>query len=100
MKDTIEGERKEVVKYFFIFIIVVLSFDIISCISGDDSEKVRSIWKAYDGNPVLSVGETDAWDAGALGSMSVLKVGDTFHMYYEAWGVRSDAVWDREWKPF
>jgi hypothetical protein len=28
--------------------------------------------------------------------MSVLKVGDVFHMYYEAWGVRSEKEWDAE----
>ena len=53
-------------------------------------------WRAYEGNPVLTVGEAGTWDAGALGSMTVLKVGDTFHMYYEAWGVRSTLEWDEE----
>jgi len=53
-------------------------------------------WKEYHDNPVLSVGDPGTWDAGALGSMTVIKVGDTFHMYYEAWGVRTDKEWDRE----
>jgi len=48
----------------------------------------------YCGNPVISPGPQGSWDAGALGSMTVLKVGDTYHMYYEAWGVRSEAEWD------
>jgi outer membrane protein assembly factor BamB len=49
-------------------------------------------WLEYAGNPVLIPGEKDAkalaeeWDGRAIGSMSVLKVGSTFHMYYEAWG--------------
>lgn len=45
-------------------------------------------WAIYPHNPVLRPGAKGAWDAGALGSMTVLKVGDVFHMYYEAWGVR------------
>jgi predicted GH43/DUF377 family glycosyl hydrolase len=51
-------------------------------------------FKPYEANPVLQPGEEGTWDAGALGSMSVLKVGDIFHMYYEAWGVRSEKEWD------
>lgn len=45
-------------------------------------------FKTFDGNPVIR-GTKGEWDAGALGSMTVLKVGAVFHMYYEAWGVRS-----------
>lgn len=53
-------------------------------------------WKVYDGNPVIKTGKKGEWDAGALGSMSVIKVGDIFHMWYESWGVRSNAEWDAE----
>ncbi len=48
----------------------------------------------YKGNPILTPGPQGSWDAGALGTMSVLTVGDEYHMYYEAWGERSDAEWD------
>ena len=51
-------------------------------------------FKPYDGNPVLTTGPEGSWDAGALGSMTILKVGDTFHLYYEAWGKRSEKEWD------
>jgi predicted GH43/DUF377 family glycosyl hydrolase len=51
-------------------------------------------FKRYGNNPVLTVGPEGAWDAGALGSMTILKVGNVFHMYYEAWGKRSDKEWD------
>jgi len=43
-------------------------------------------WAVYPDNPVLRPGAKGEWDAGALGSMTVLKVGEVFHMYYEAWG--------------
>lgn len=56
----------------------------------------KSGFRSYDGNPILTVGEAGAWDAGALGSMTVLKVGDVFHLYYEAWGKRSGKEWDQE----
>jgi hypothetical protein len=51
-------------------------------------------FKPFDGNPVISPGSPGSWDAGALGSMTVLRVGEIFHLYYEAWGVRSEQEWD------
>lgn len=53
-------------------------------------------WQEYHNNPVLTTGESGEWDAGALGTMNVIKVGDIYHMYYEAWGVRTEAAWARE----
>jgi len=53
-------------------------------------------WKEFENNPVLTMGETGSWDAGALGSMTVLKVEDMYHMYYEAWGIRTEEEWDAE----
>jgi hypothetical protein len=50
----------------------------------------------YAGNPVLKPGGAGQWDAGALGSMSVVRVGETYHMYYEAWGVRSEKQWSHD----
>lgn len=50
----------------------------------------------YSNNPVLQPGAKGTWDAGALGSMTVLKVGNTYHMYYEAWGTRGDKKWDAQ----
>jgi predicted GH43/DUF377 family glycosyl hydrolase len=51
-------------------------------------------WAVYPHNPVLRPGAPGAWDAGALGSMTVLKVGELFHIYYEAWGVRESSATD------
>ena len=48
-------------------------------------------WAVYTNNPVLRPGAKGEWDAGALGSMTVLRVSDLFHLYYEAWGVRGDS---------
>jgi hypothetical protein len=56
----------------------------------------RTGFKVYDANPVVKTGEKGEWDAGALGSMTVLKVGSIYHMYYEAWGVRSEKEWDAD----
>jgi len=60
-------------------------------------EQVRALagrdgFQPYAGNPVLQPGGPGAWDAGALGSLTVLKVQDVYHLYYEAWGVRSKAA--------
>lgn len=50
---------------------------------------VENAWEIYEGNPVI-VGDSGMWDGGALGSMSVLIVKDTMHLYYESWGVRGE----------
>ena len=46
-------------------------------------------FKPYDGNPILQPGPAGSFDAGALGSMCVVRVGEVLHLYYEAWGVRA-----------
>jgi hypothetical protein len=51
---------------------------------------------AYTNNPVVPLGTNGQWDAGALGSPTVLKVGKVFHMYYEAWGVRGNHAWSQD----
>ncbi len=53
-------------------------------------------FKPYVGNPIISPGAEGEWDAGALGSMTVVKVHGVYHMYYEAWGVRSEKQWSAE----
>lgn len=40
-------------------------------------------------NPILKRGETGSWDSWAVGSMSVVRAGDVYHMYYEGWGEES-----------
>lgn len=52
-------------------------------------------FRPYCCNPVLSsghaapsMGNNNSWDGFALGSMTVCKAGDVYHMYYEAWGKR------------
>jgi predicted GH43/DUF377 family glycosyl hydrolase len=40
-------------------------------------------WQAYSGNPIISPGEKGEWDSWAVMSMTVVKVRDTFHLYYE-----------------
>ena len=49
----------------------------------------ESSWRLFDENPVIT-GDPGSWDAGALGSMSVLIVNGTLHLYYESWGVRGE----------
>lgn len=51
-------------------------------------------FKPYAGNPLLSPGPEGSWDAGAIGSMTVLNVNGVYHMYYEAWGIRTQKIWD------
>jgi predicted GH43/DUF377 family glycosyl hydrolase len=73
---------------------------LLACGTGvDDYRELKRIastdgFKPYSSNPVISMGPEGSFDAGALGSMTILKVGDTFHVYYEAWGVRSEKEWD------
>jgi len=48
----------------------------------------------HPNSPVLRTGAKGEWDAGVLGAMTVLKVEDRFHLYYEAWGVRGNSAMD------
>jgi len=79
---------------------LLLAFAVLTCHSSawepdkpQDIQQLRARistgqWTNYPSNPVLKPGAKGEWDAGALGSMTVLKVGEVFHMYYEAWGTR------------
>jgi hypothetical protein len=40
-------------------------------------------WKEYANNPIIKPGKEGEWDCWAVMSMSVVKVGETFHLYYE-----------------
>ena len=40
-------------------------------------------WCDYSGNPVIQPGPPGAWDSWAVMSMTVVKVADTLHLYYE-----------------
>jgi hypothetical protein len=67
-----------------------------------DAETVRDLagtqgFKVYEGNPILSPGDEGTWDAGAIGSMTVLMVDGIYHMYYEAWGVMHEKVQDEDY---
>ena len=75
-----------------------VSINPISSLSINEVRKLggKMGFKAYDANPVLTVGAPGEWDAGALGSMTVIEVGSIYHLYYEAWGVRSEKEWDAE----
>lgn len=64
---------------------------------GKDLSRIAEVgkWKVYEKNPVM-IPEPGKWDGGALGSMTTVIVNDTIHMYYEAWGVRSNNPSDPE----
>lgn len=42
-------------------------------------------WRDYTNNPILSPGSSGSWDAGAIETMTVVRVGDWYHLYYEGW---------------
>ena len=39
-------------------------------------------WQEYEGNPILERGPNGSWDDSRVSSPSVIKVGDTYYMYY------------------
>lgn len=43
----------------------------------------KSGWKEYPGNPIIEPGRAGEWDSWAVMSMTMVRVGDTFHLYYE-----------------
>jgi len=79
----------------FTAIAIISGFTLLSCNTSQgigeqlDSMAEEGKWIIYENNPLLSP-EPGNWDGGALGSMTTVIVNDTMHMYYEAWGVRSD----------
>ena len=56
--------------------------------AGDLYEQWRQLagqdnWKPYQNNPIIAPGREGEWDSWAVMSMTVVKVGETFHLYYE-----------------
>ena len=43
----------------------------------------KARWEEYANNPIIRPGKKGEWDSWAVMSMGVVKVGDTFHLYYE-----------------
>jgi len=43
----------------------------------------QTVWKPYHDNPIISPGTPGQWDSWGVMSMSVVKVGHIFHLYYE-----------------
>jgi len=41
-------------------------------------------WQEYAGNPILMYGPNGSWDDYLMSSPSVMRVGDTYYMYYSA----------------
>ena len=41
-------------------------------------------------NPILTPGPKGSWDAGAIETMTVVKVGGSFHLYYEGWALNAN----------
>lgn len=70
---------------------VILNRDELIKIAGTDSFQV------YHGNPILKPGDEGEWDAGALGSMTVVQANGMYHLYYEAWGKLSNEGTDEEY---
>ena len=45
----------------------------------------QGFWQPYKGNPVVACGAEGEFDHAALGTPSVVKVGNIYHLYYETW---------------
>lgn len=43
----------------------------------------KGLWRDYQDNPILAPGPADSWDAWAVMSMTAVKAGWVFHLYYE-----------------
>jgi len=46
------------------------------------SKRFSLCFRRYGGNPILDVGPSGAWDSKISGDPSVIKIGETYHMYY------------------
>jgi predicted GH43/DUF377 family glycosyl hydrolase len=57
----------------------IMSIDQVRILAG------KGFWQPYERNPVLECGDPGEFDHAALGTPSVIKVGDVYHIYYETW---------------
>jgi hypothetical protein len=55
-----------------------------------DPFKGNGRWCQYTNNPILAPGPRGSWDAGAIETMTVVKVGEGYHLYYEGWARAAD----------
>ncbi len=51
-------------------------------VSGQDFQPVKVEFTAYEGNPILTVGEAGAWDSGSVWNPRVILKDGAFHMFY------------------
>ena len=87
-----------IIDNFLLLMLLAILF-LSSCESSPDYHALLEIsstdgFNPYKDNPILKTGDEGSFDAGALGSMTILRAGDTFHIYYEAWAVRTGKEWE------
>ena len=75
-------------KYFYLAIIasLIICVSIVNyypVIQVSASEILDNSWTRYSGNPVLDKGEMGTWDAGGVAAKSLVKVDNTFYLYYQ-----------------
>jgi predicted GH43/DUF377 family glycosyl hydrolase len=72
----------------FVFVVVAaltvaaLWFARVPLASGQDAQPVKVEFAAYEGNPILAVGEAGAWDAGRIVEPSVVFYDGLYYMFY------------------
>jgi hypothetical protein len=74
-------------------IAAILFIAVGSRLAADDNTGLQPLYaiagdkqfKVYAENPILTP-TPGTFDAGGIGTSTVVKVGETYHMYYEAWG--------------
>lgn len=63
-------------------------------VSNDLATSVDGVsWSSYQGNPILSVGNSGAWDAGALGGGTLLYIDGKYRFWYCAVGIAGGDGW-------
>jgi len=56
---------------------------------GETTAETTGSFTDYADDPVVfATGKPGEWDDGAIGSFVILRVEDTYHMYYEAWSTK------------
>ena len=70
----------------YVFLSIAINIILLGCQSNTVIK-----FKDYAQDPVvLTMGDEGEWDAGAMGSMTIVEVQGIYHMYYEAWGDLSE----------
>ncbi len=72
-------------RHFGLLIAVLLLLTLAMPLAAQDETDISVTLTPYEGNPVLTAGESGAWDASGVGFPRVTYADGMYHMFYSGW---------------